>query len=95
MTKKELKEFIKEVIRESGDNRPVVIRPRRPRSERIKDAKEKIIKLKAEYDRIIKLKHSEDYLDTNDPQARNFHNKRLKEIPKEISKIRQRILDDV
>ena len=58
-----------------------------------KAAKERIVKLKAEYDRINKLKDSSDYLDTNDPQARNFHNKRLKEIPKEISKIRQKILD--
>jgi hypothetical protein len=91
MTKTELKALIKEVISES----PIVIRPRRPRAERIKDAKEKIIKLKAEYNKIIELKHTEDYLDTNDPQARNFHDKRLKEIPKEISKIRQRILDDV
>lgn len=58
-----------------------------------KAAKERIVKLKAEYDRINKLKDSSDYLDTNDPQARNFHNKRLKEIPNEISKIRQKILD--
>lgn len=58
-----------------------------------KSAKDRIIRLKAEYDRIRKLKRDEDYVYNNDPQARNFHDRRLKEIPKEISKIRQKILD--
>ena len=88
MTKKELKELIKEVISEMPS-----INEGYATDSGKKAAKERIVKLKAEYDRINKLKDSSDYLDTNDPQARNFHNKRLKEIPKEISKIRQKILD--
>jgi hypothetical protein len=55
-------------------------------------AKKRVQSLKDELKKIQGLKNREDYLDNNDPQARLFHNRRLKEIPKEISTIRQKIL---
>jgi hypothetical protein len=55
-------------------------------------AKKKIQALKDELNRIQDLKNKSDYNDTNDPQARNYHDRRLKEIPKLISAIRQKIL---
>ena len=55
-------------------------------------AKKRVQSLKDELKHIQDLKNKSDYNDTNDPQARNYHNRRLKEIPKEISAIRQKIL---
>ena len=55
-------------------------------------AKKKIQALKDELKHIQDLMNKSDYNDTNDPQARNYHIRRLKEIPKEISAIRQKIL---
>jgi hypothetical protein len=55
-------------------------------------AKKKIQSLKDELKHIQDLMNKSDYNDTNDPQARNYHIRRLKEIPKLISAIRQKVL---
>jgi len=68
MTKSELKELIKEVISEMPSTNEGYVTDSGKKA-----AKERIVKLKAEYDRINKLKDSSDYLDTNDPQARNLY----------------------
>jgi len=54
--------------------------------------REKILKLKDELKSIINKKFSEDYFETNDPQTRVVHNRREKEIPREISRLRVRLL---
>jgi hypothetical protein len=56
--------------------------------------REKILKLKDELKSIIDKKFSEDYFETNDPQTRVFHNRREKEIPREISRLRKNLLGD-
>lgn len=59
-----------------------------PKKDRIR---EKILKLKNELKSIIDKKFSEDYFETNDPQTRLFHNRREKEIPREISRLRKNL----
>jgi len=56
------------------------------------DAKSRLKALKDELKRIQKFKSSAHYNDEHDAQTRNYHIRRLKEIPKEISKIRQKVL---
>ena len=56
------------------------------------DAKSRLKALKDELKRIQKFKSSAHYNDEHDAQTRNYHTRRLKEIPKEISAIRQKVL---
>ena len=55
-------------------------------------AKKKIESLQDEFKKIRDLMNQSHYNDTNDPQARNNHIRRLKEIPKLISTLRQKVL---
>jgi hypothetical protein len=55
-------------------------------------AKKKIESLTVEFKKIQDLMNQSHYNDTNDPQARNYHIRRLKEIPKLISTLRKKVL---
>ena len=110
MTKKELKQLIKEVISEMSVNEnyeaALVAAKNQQDVDALKkaghtnyntakgynDAKSRLKALKDELKRIQKFKSSAHYNDEHDAQTRNYHTRRLKEIPKEISKIRQKVL---
>lgn len=59
-----------------------------------KKIKDKIDALKKSYSDIVSKKNSKHYTDEYDAQSRIFHDRRLKEIPKEISKLRNKLLGE-
>lgn len=61
----------------------------------VEKAKTTVKALKAEKEKILTLKKSPTYNEDNDPQARLFHQKRLKDIDLEMKKIRRQYFGDI
>jgi hypothetical protein len=56
--------------------------------------RDKIEVLKKEYQGILDMKKTTDYFDEYDPQARVYHDRRLKQIPTELNKLRSKLLSE-